>query len=152
MNVKVTVNLSGSRSMQRFTSFLNPGERDSVLRKIGAKLKYLTILNFGFSGRNRPVNWKPLSPSYAKRVKRSVATLDLSGDLMRSIRVSAPDGNSITVSTDNEYAAAQQNGNARLPARPFFPITSTGELTPYARRVLETTAALEIQRLMRKLS
>jgi phage gpG-like protein len=151
MDLGITVKLSGSPRINSFASFLTRGERDAILRKVGAKLKFLTVQNFGFNGTNRPSQWAPLSPRYSKRVKRSIATLELSGDLFRSLRVGEPDGNSITVSTDNKYAAAHQNGNERLPARPFFPITPDGSATPYAQRVLETTAALEMQAQMRRL-
>ncbi len=152
METNVTVKIVGNSGTTRFASFLTDNERNEVLRKIGAKLKFLTVQNFGYTGSNRPSQWAPLSEKYAKRVKRSVATMDLTGKLMRSLRVSAPDGNSITVSSDTPYDEAQQNGNSRLPARPFFPINHDGSATPYAQRVLETTAKLAIQEQMRRLS
>lgn len=137
--------------MERFASFLTYGERNEILRALGAKFKFLTVRNFGYSGNSRPVPWKPLSKPYAKRVKRDVATLELSGELFRSLRVSPPDGRSIDVFTDNIYAEAQQNGNKNLPARPFMPINPDGSAIPYAQRVLETTAALTLQSQMRRL-
>lgn len=151
MDLGITVKLVGSPRMNAFASFLTRGERDAILRKLGAKLKFLTVQNFGFSGTNRSSTWSPLSPLYAKRVKRSVATLELSGDLFRSLRVSAPDGNSITVSTDSPYAETHQKGYKHVPARPYFPILPDGSATPYAQRVLETTAAFEMQAQMRRL-
>lgn len=146
----ITVKLSGSPRMQGFASFLTRNERDAILRKVGAKLKYLTVQNFGYAGTDRPSQWSLLSPRYAKRVKRSVATLELSGELLRSLRVSPPDGNSITVYTDNEYAEVHQKGSRHIPARPFFPINSDGSATARTQRILETTAALEMQAQMRR--
>lgn len=153
MNLGIKVKLVGSVRMESFTSFLTRGERDAVLRKIGAILKRLTVDNLGFTGPGRPSQWAPLSPRYAKRVKRPEATLDLTGDLLRSLRVGSPDGEGIDVYTDNVYAEAHQNGNParNLPARPFFPILPDGSPTARTQNILETTAALEIQRQMREL-
>ncbi len=152
MNIPIKIKLVGSQSMMRYATFLTDSERQSILRKVGAKFKYLAVQNFGYSGTDRPSPWKPLSKDYAKRVKRSTATLDLSGELLRSIRVSPPTNTSIEVYTNNTYAEAHQNGRpaGNLPKRPFFPIDSAGNATARAQRILETTAALELQRLMRQ--
>lgn len=123
--------------------------RDSILRKMGAALKLDTVSNFGITGTDRPSPWKPLSKRYAKRVGRTHATLDLTGALMRSLRVGQPDGDSITVSTDDPKAAYHQNGEGNNPLRPFFPLLPSGQLTPRAMRRVETAAQLETQRILR---
>lgn len=123
--------------------------RDSILRKMGAALKLDTVQNFGITGTDRPSNWKPLSIRYSKRVGRKSATLDLTGELMRSIRVGQPDGNSISVYTEDPKAAYHQFGEGKNPLRPFFPITPSGDLTPRARNRVETAAQLEAQRILR---
>lgn len=149
MNLTIKVKLSGSEREKLRARLLTEGQRNQILRDVGAKFKLFTLQNFGATGTDRPEEWAPLSPKYAKRVKRSYATLDLKGSLFRSFTVGQPDGTSITVSSNSPYAEAHQEGNEHLPARPFFPITSAGELTGHAQRVLETTAALSLQRLMR---
>ncbi len=149
MNLPIKVKLSGSQSMLRYGSFLTTNERNVILQDLGAKLKYLTIQNFGFTGTDRPTAWPRLSPKYANRVKRTEATLEKSGDLLRSLRVGQPDGNSISVSTDSEYAEVHQRGFGNTPPRPFFPVTRSGDLTPRAQRILDTTAAQSLQRLMK---
>lgn len=138
--------------MQRKIGFLSQGGKDRILRALGAKFKYLTVQNFGFTGTDRTSPWAPLTKPYAKRVKRTVATLDLTGRLFRSLRVSPPEGNSITVSSDTAYDAAHQYGNPKgnLPARPFFPVLPNGEAMPRTQRILENTASLEIQKLIRE--
>lgn len=135
--------------MSRYISFLTRSERDSILRRVGAKLKWLTVQNFGISGTGRPSAWKPLSKRYAKRVGRETATLEASGELMRSLRVGQPNGESITVYSDDPKAGYHQFGEGHNPLRPFFPITTDGQLTVRARNILENEAALEVQRLMR---
>lgn len=61
-----------------------------------------------------------------------------SGDLSRQFSYTA-EADSVTVSNSMVYAAMQQFGGSKaqfphlwgdIPARPFFPITATGELTP----------------------
>jgi len=125
--------------------------RDAILRRLGAKFKFLTIQNFGNSGTDRPSPWKTLTKRYSKRVGRTNATLDLTGELMRSIRVSQPNGESITVYTDDKKSESHQFGstNQNIPARPFFPIDGNGNPTPRGMRILETTAQLEAQRILR---
>src|SRR5690348_8741597 len=96
VNLKV-VNDGASESFNRAVGYLYPGEKERVLRAVGAKFKLLSIGNFGRTGTDRPEPWKSLSPKYAKKVGRSEATLELSGELFRSLRVSPPSGDSITV-------------------------------------------------------
>lgn len=123
--------------------------RDSILRKMGATLKRDTVANFGLSGTDRPSPWKPLSKRYAKRVGRTAATLEVTGSLMRSLRIGQSDGEAITVYTDDPKAAYHQFGEGNNPLRPFFPITPEGQLTPRARNRIETAAQLETQRILR---
>lgn len=150
MNLGITVKISGSINIERKASFLSQGGKDRILRALGAKLKYLTVQNFGATGTDRPSEWAPLSPHYAKRVKRPIATLELSGALLRSLRVSSPEGNSISVYTDSPYAEAHQKGNRNLLARPFFPVLPDGSATPRAQAILDTTAVQEIEKLIRE--
>lgn len=149
MNLVIRVKLSGSEREKLRAQLLTEAQRNLILKDVGAKFKYLTLQNFGVTGTDRPTEWAPLSEDYAKRVKRSYATMDLKGDLFRSFRVGQPDGTSITVSTSISYAEAQQYGTDRMPPRPFFPITADGGLTNHAQNVLETTASLSLQRIMR---
>jgi len=129
---------------------LNDWAMAPVLRAIAQKFKFISVQNFGFSGKDRPQPWqRALSKRYAKRVKRPIATLELSGRLLRSFRIGAPLGNEIEVENFCDYAQTHQQGYKSIPRRAFFPVDRSGNLTPYTQRVLETTAVLEIEKWIR---
>lgn len=105
-----------------------------VLDAGGAKLKWLTLQNFGSSGRDRPSAWPSLSKRYANRVGRTFPTLDKSGRLFRSFRLSRS-RTFITLHTqDVPYASVHQFGYHHMPLRPYFPVNPDGSLTPHAKR------------------
>jgi phage gpG-like protein len=112
-----------------------------VLGAMAAKFKYLCMMNTGFSGIDRPHEWDALSPRYAKRVHRDFATMDLTGNLMRSIRMQVhPDYSEVFIAPDDcPYASRHQWGDEIMPARPFFPMTEDG-LTPYAEQEVVSAA------------
>lgn len=92
----------------------------------------MTLANFGIAGADRPKPWVPLSPAYAKKVKRQIATLVVSGTLKNAVHVT--DKNRVEIENqDVPYAMAHQYGYAtrNLPARPYFPIDDKGECMPY---------------------
>ena len=73
------------------------------------------------------VPWEPrqAADTVKRRGKRIAnprqrAILVKSGRLRRSVRIVATTATSVTVGTDVPYAEAQQEGNGRLPARPFI--------------------------------
>lgn len=107
--------------------------------------KYFEIVrgNFGEVGVDRPITWLPLSWSYAQRVKRSHATLFVTGKLESAIKFdnSNPDEAVISVSTSEiPYAAAHQFGYPAhgLPARPYFPFNpDTGETMPFTMQLVK---------------
>lgn len=127
----------------------NPKIRRRVLQAIGARLILETRRNFGPSGVSRPEPWKPLSPKYAKRVKRPYATLDLTGKLFASFRMSVGTDEVSCFTTGVPYAARHQWGSGTLPARPYWPIDQQGKLTEYAQRAVTTAASLELQKIFR---
>lgn len=103
------------------------------------KFQECVLANFGPSGPYRPWSgWHELSPAYAKKVKRTYATLFVSGALKGNILIEL-EGNSFKVVSDNSrvpYATAHQEGNPKgnrghpgLPAREYFPMTEDGEVT-----------------------
>jgi phage gpG-like protein len=54
---------------------------------------------------------------------RQRAILVKTGRLKRSVRIVATTDTSVTVGSSEEYAQAQQEGNGRLPARPFITVS-----------------------------
>jgi phage gpG-like protein len=80
------------------------------------------------------VPWAPRKAKAPKRRPRGGggagirgrAILVQSGRLRRSPRIVASTSTSVTVGTDVPYAQPLQEGNARLPARPYLTLGKTG--------------------------
>lgn len=82
-------------------------------RKAGDKVK----------GRKR----KDGSRARSKPNPRQRAILVKSGRLRRSIRIVATTDTSVTVGSSEAYAEALQDGNSKLPARPFITLGRSGQ-------------------------
>jgi phage gpG-like protein len=72
----------------------------------------------------RPSSWAP------RKKSRPHPLLILSGDMRQNVHVS-PDGDSAEIRFSQPYAKVHQLGSAKrnIPARPFFPATSGGQIT-----------------------
>lgn len=72
----------------------------------------------------RPSPWVPRKDKKAKH-----PLLIKSGSLRQSIswRITAPD--TVQIGSDKKYAGYHQQGTKKMPARPFFPIDKSGQLT-----------------------
>ena len=95
----------------------------------------------------RPLRWEP---------RKDKATHPLlikhpHGGLRQSIRWELDGPDAVVVGTDKEYAKYHQFGTRRMPARPFFPITQYGRLTPEMenkiKRVVERDYREELEKL-----
>jgi len=87
----------------------------------------------------RPSAWAPLAPRTIQRRKqdgRGTAPLLRTGLLSRSPRVASLSSHSVVVGSDRPYAAFQQLGTGRIPARPFFPFDKSGRPTGRARTLM----------------
>jgi phage gpG-like protein len=134
MTYTITVEDFGPELKIEFDHLLNrPVALRQVLGAMAARFKFMCMQNLGATGIDRPSQWDLLSPKYAKRVGRDYATLELTGQLMQSIRMQTHDDFSeVFVEPDDcPYAARHQFGDDKMPARPFFPMTEAG-LTPMA--------------------
>ncbi len=145
MNFRITIRESDVRGMINRT--FGPGVRRQILGAGGAELLRLSRENFGVSGPERPIEWAPLSKDYAKRVKRTYATLDLKGDLYRSGRLNVSDDRAV-VSFEDRKASWHQFGEGKMPPRPFMPMYGN-RLSPSAERRVTTAMALELQKILR---
>ena len=68
---------------------------------------------------------KKLSPEYRKKAGKSVANLELSGDLLDNLKV-VRSGNKLTLQNDGDEAGKSDghnnhSGKSKLPAREFIP-------------------------------
>lgn len=106
----------------------------------------------------RPSVWPPLKAATIKAKKRKgygSKPLISSAALAHSPRVVAVDSRKVVVGSDrragrHSLAAIHQLGSSdgRVPARPFFPFTKTGQPTDRARRTVQAAArrALDLER------
>lgn len=108
--------------------------------------------NFGFLGIDRPDEWAPLSPAYAKKVKRTYATLEVTGKMMNAVKLDNNDFDASHVSLSNDdvaYATAHHYGTSKLPVRRVFPIDSQGEVMPYTAGEVTNAAIAALQIALR---
>jgi len=106
----------------------------------------------------RPTTWPALKPETIKRKKGYGGILRGPGAvLQKSIHVGEVTKKSVTVETDRPYAFVHQFGSSKssgrgsgIPARPFFPFTKEGELTPTASKKVESVLRDKITKLLPK--
>lgn len=94
-----------------------------------------------------------------------------SGALWQSIRIAKVTNSTVTVGSDRRYAAVQQFGatirpknkkflvftlggkkvfakKVTIPARPFFPFSKAGEMTPVAKQKIEAVVRAKIKAML----
>ena len=131
-----------SRDMQDELEFAAMGMQAAM----AAAYVDVVASNLGATGVDRPFAWEPLSPGYAAKMGRKYATLYVTGDLARAVKVdnSLVHCSTVSVSDDDvPYATAHQYGYPphNLPARPYFPFDpATGETTPYTLNAVKEAA------------
>ena len=98
--------------------------------KVGAQAISRLLLNtLQQSASPTGIRWKPLAPqTIAKRKDNSSTPLIDKGPLSESMATSYG-ARTITFGTNIKYAGFQQFGTRYIPARPFLPITRSGQLT-----------------------
>lgn len=97
--------------------------------KVGAEaIKRLITMTFSSQASPVGAKWKPLSEkTIARRRKGSSTALVDTGVLRNSVATSSGP-RTILFGTNVPYAGFQQFGTKRIPARPFMPITRSGQL------------------------
>ena len=101
----------------------------------GEAMREVVMANIGEFGADRPQAWPPLSPAYAKKVRRTYATLEVTGLLRSNVKLAHLRDASIVHADDADvpYAVVHQfGGGNNIPARPYFPVTEDGEVTQFA--------------------
>ena len=152
MTFEFTIDTTGiEREIESRMTEIKTGVQDSMANAFATMIHQ----NFGADGSSRPAEWLPLTSKYAIAYHDgdTTPTLILSGDLQASIQITEGNPEFSEVFTNNEYAAKHQWGDREnnLPARPFFPITSDGELTPQAMDVVVAAANLELERQLKQI-
>ena len=99
--------------------------------KVGAEAIVRLIANtFQKSASPTGIGWEPLAEATIKRRRQNSNTpLMDTKRLSRSLLNASYGARSIKFGTNVEYAGYQQFGTRYIPARPFLPITRSGDLT-----------------------
>lgn len=116
----------------------------AVESSMAERFKEMTLSNFGIAGADRPLDWPRLSPRYARKVGREIATLVVSGRLKGAIHTTE---NVVSVSNAQvPYATVHQEGGKNMPARPYFPIRKDGTCMPYTLAQVKEAAQKELDK------
>lgn len=153
--MEFSVTISKSHDLENGLKYLITGSDEvRIQNAMAIPVADICYNNFGYDGQDRPHAWQPLSPSYAHEFHAGdqTPTLELTGALKSSIRISASNGEYASVYTDNEYASMHQWGiPGKLHSRPFFPLVgdeSNSELTPFAQSEAIAAASAELGRIL----
>ena len=130
--------------------------KEPIQAAMGEKFFEIVRLNFGEFGVDRPIEWAPLSNRppyfYAQRVGREYATLFVTGRLEAGVKFEADEEKARVYISDADvpYATDHQYGNPEkfLPARPYFPIDSNGQVTSFTNEQVMLAAQTETARLL----
>lgn len=130
MGVSYPGGKSPDKAARAFAAMMRRSENLTPAMKVGAQSISRLLLNtFQKSASPTGVRWKPLAPqTIAKRKDNSSTPLIDKGPLSESMATSYG-ARSINFGTNIKYAGFQQFGTRYIPARPFLPITRSGELT-----------------------
>lgn len=151
MNYELTVS---SQSLQKYEAGLI--QRLATIQQpvqgaMAERFFEIVRSNFGDVGVDRPADWAPLSPKYAKRVGRDHATLFVTGRLEAAVKMeNTQEAGRVSISdSDVPYATVHQYGGGNnIPARPYFPIDNAGNPTTFTQAQVEDAARDEFQRLI----
>ena len=135
------INLSSSGSLDTTTQLAALKNPQPVLRAAG--LVVVSVAQRAFTEASlRPSSWAPLADSTLKQRRsqgRGSAALLKTGLLSRSPRIGSVTS-TVEVVSDRPYAAYQQLGTKKAPARPFFPFDSSGRPTSRVKALIRVAA------------
>jgi hypothetical protein len=133
---------------QKIMSLATPAKL-AAQRAMGEAYNGVVMANFGSEGFDRPWPWAPLSKRYAKRVKRSFATLSITHALKSTIKLEHDqDASRVSMANNSfcRYALAHHYGIFPvLPARRVFPIID-GQTTPLTKELVVKAARNAVER------
>lgn len=120
--------------------------------KMAETFQDCVLQNFGATGPYRPWSgWAPLSPRYARTVGRDYATLEVSGRLKQNVLIELRGDNFEVTSSDDRvpYATVHQfGGGNNIPAREYFPLLESGDVTRQVEDIVVEAAREELRRLL----
>lgn len=119
-------------------------DKRAVLEAGGAALEGMSIQSFR-NASIRPVEWEELAESTLRQKKGKGGLLIDSGALWHSLGHVTRSAE-VEIGTDRFYAPYLQEGTAKMPARPFIPVSEGGELTAKAAAAVRGAIEGEIMR------
>ena len=165
MNIQVKVDTSQlDKMLADFPATLAVAQQSALL-SIGAEIKSQAERAFRHPN-YRPSPWAPRKEEYQRVVNKRTGKakfkrkdtwplLIKSGKLRQSIAFKLEGKDAVVVGSDAKYAPYHQFGTKHMPARPFFPLDKSGDLTPRVKqkiiRIAERTMAEEFRMTLGKL-
>jgi hypothetical protein len=118
--------------------------QDLVEETMAKAFEDCTRANFGMVGFERPNDWPPLSPSYALKVGRTYATLQVTGAMKSQLRT---EGNVVKLTDDEvNYALKHERGRG-VPVRSIFPMLG-GECMPLTLADVIRAAGMKLDQIL----
>jgi phage gpG-like protein len=146
--MQVTLQVQSTDAFDQIAKRLQEA-KGAVQQKMASVFREAVWSNFGGAERFVVAPYAPLSPSYARKVGRSYATLEVSGKLKGAIYTGISDEDAATVSVEGiDYAASHQFGNKNMPRRPFFPLTEDGEVLSEVEEIVTQAARDEMFKIL----
>jgi phage gpG-like protein len=98
--------------------------------KVGAEaIDRLMKKSFDVSRSPTDIGWAPLTDETIKKRRKNSSTPLVDTGMLRKRTVARAGARTIYFSSNVAYAGYQQFGTRYIPARPFMPITRSGDLT-----------------------
>ncbi len=127
--------------------------RSDVQLAMAEAFEETVLNNFGPVGEDRPFDWPPLSPAYAKKVGRTYATLYVTGAMKQAVKIESAMESADVVLSDSDcaYATPHHKLSAAppgLPTRRVFPIDEANEVTPMTTAKVVNAADEALRRML----
>lgn len=127
--------------------------RSDVQLAMAVAFEDTVLNNFGPVGEDRPFDWLPLSPAYAKKVGRTYATLHVTGAMKAAVKIDSQMESADVILSDADVAYATPHHRLSaappgLPTRRVFPIDEANEVTPMTLAKVINAADEALRRML----
>jgi phage virion morphogenesis protein len=128
MGAVIEINLSEIEKLaHKLNSYaLSNDQREGLLHDLGVEVKEQTLDRFDLEEDPEGSQWKKLVDATVKYKNKicSGGILEREGYLKKSLTVQDNNGDSVFIGSPREYAGYHQTGTSKLPARPFFGVST----------------------------
>ena len=147
--ISVTISLDTSRFDRMMSDF--PVRMAAAKRRALAAIGTAVASRAQLAFRTASLRPAPWAPRKASKRDDGHPLLIRSGNLRQSISWRLSGSDTVVVGAPMKYAAYHQLGTRKMPARPFFPFSRSGQLTPAMDRkikgILERVCREELGKL-----